>query len=122
VDHDLGYAKVGGAFERQYVPSFGFGGASSSQQVRGYAMLPVGLPRTHAQASVTWRRTRPFEAQTLEADTLWLRSSLGYAAARWASVQALYTYTRQDSIITGGEIDRHRFGVQVVVSQPMRIR
>ena len=78
--------------------------------------------RLYTQGSAAWRRSMPFEADALELDTIWLRSTLGYAAARWARVEALYTYTRQDSIVTGGEVDRHRVGVQFVVSQPMRIQ
>ena len=118
----LPHMQVGGSFERQYVPSFGFGGASSSQQIRGYAQGPLGIRRTVGQLSLTWRRTNPFQDSTLEADTLWLRSTVSYAATPWSHVQAFYTYSLQDSIVTGGEVDRHRIGVQVVVSQPMRLQ
>jgi len=64
---------------------------------------------------------KPFETETLQLDTMWIRSTIGYALARWAQVELLYAFTRQDSIVTGGEVDRHRIGVQFVVSQPMRI-
>jgi hypothetical protein len=64
---------------------------------------------------------KPFETDTLQLDTIWIRSTLGYALARWAQVELLYTFTRQDSIVTGGEVNRHRIGVQFVISQPMRI-
>jgi hypothetical protein len=122
VTHVLEYATVGAGFERQYVPSFGFGGASSSQELHGYILMPLGRQRLYTQASGRWRRTRPFENDVLQLDTISLHSTLGYAATRWARVEALYTYTRQDSIVTGGEVDRHRIGVQFVISQPMRIR
>jgi hypothetical protein len=122
ITHALETATVGAAFERQYVPSFGFGGASSSQELRGYILMPLGRSRLYTQASGTWRRTLPFEDEALELDTVFLRTTLGYSATRWARVEGLYTYTRQDSIITGGEVDRHRVGVQIVISQPVRIR
>lgn len=122
IAHDLEHANVGAAFERSYVPSFGFGGASSSQELRGHILMPLGRQRVYVQGSGAWRRTMPFEEQVLELDTIWLRSTLGFAATRWARVEALYTYTRQDSIVTGGEVDRHRIGVQFVVSQPVRIQ
>jgi hypothetical protein len=122
ISHALEFATIGAGFERQYVPSFGFGGASSSQELRGHVLMPLGKKRVYVQGSGAWRRTLPFEADVLELDTIWLRSTVGYAANRWARVEALYTYTRQDSIITGGEVDRHRVGVQFVVSQPMRIQ
>jgi hypothetical protein len=121
IAHVLEYATVGGGYERQYVPSFGFGGASSSQELRGYVLMPLGRQRLYVQGSGAWRRTMPFESESLQLDTIWLRSTLGYAATRWSRLEALYTYTRQDSIITGGEVGRHRVGVQFVISQPMRI-
>jgi hypothetical protein len=121
IDHRLEHVVVGGSFERQFVPSFGFGGASSSRHLRGYVRMPLVGPRVYVQGSAAWRRSVPFEVETLEVDTVWLRSAVGFAASRWARMEALYTYTRQDSIITGGEVDRHRVGAQVVISQPMRI-
>jgi hypothetical protein len=122
VAHALDRARLGAAFERQYVPSFGFGGASNSQELRGYVLMPVGGQRVYVQGSGAWRKSVPFEAAALELNTIWLRSTVGFAATRWARVEGLYTYTRQDSIVTGGEVDRHRIGVQFVISQPMRIQ
>ena len=119
--HHVEAATLGASFERQYVPSFGFGGASNSQEIRGYVLMPLrqGL---YTQGSAAWRRMMPFEGESLQLDTVWIRSTVGYAAARWARIEVLYTYTLQDSIVTGGEVDRHRVGVQFVISQPMRIR
>jgi hypothetical protein len=122
ISHLLESATLGASYQRQYVPSFGFGGASSSHEVGGYVRMPLGRQRLYTQGSVTWRHTMPFETQTLELDTLWLRSTIGWAVTRWSRLEALYTYAVQDSIITGGEIDRHRIGVQFVISEPMRIR
>jgi hypothetical protein len=122
VEHELNYVTAGASFERMYVPSFGFGGASNSQELRGYIQMPLQQRRFYTQASAAWRRSSPFEVETLAADTLWLRSTFGYTASRWLRMEALYTFTRQDSVVTGGEIDRHRVGVQFVISQPMRIQ
>jgi hypothetical protein len=47
---------------------------------------------------------------------------VGYALVRWLRLEAFHVFTRQDSIVTGGEINRQRAGLQLVVSQPMRIR
>lgn len=113
-------ATMGAAFERQYVPSFGFGGSTNSQELRGFLVMPV-RPGLYAQGSAAWRRMLPFETSSLRLDTIWIRSALGYAAARWARVELFYMFTRQDSEETGGEIGRHRIGAQLVISQPMRI-
>jgi hypothetical protein len=122
IAHELERATVGADYERRYLPSFGFGGASSNQQATAYILMPLGHGRLYTQASGSWRRTMPFEDQVLQLDTVRLRATFGYAAARWARLEALYAYALQDSIVTGGEIDRHRIGVQLVISEPMRIR
>lgn len=120
--HNINTATVGASFERQFVPSFGFGGASNSQELRGYVNMPLRQRRFYTQGSAAWRRSLPFELDALQLDTIWVRSTFGYVAARWMRVEANYTFTRQDSIVTGGEVDRHRIGVQFVISQPMRIQ
>ena len=87
--HALERATVGAAFERQFVPSFGFGGASSSQELRGFVHDAARRNRLYIQArrrGAAATRSRP---TTLELDTIWLRSTLGYAAARWLRVEAL---------------------------------
>jgi hypothetical protein len=122
VEHVLDSITVGTSFERMYVPSFGFGGATNSQELRGYVQMPLRERRFYTQASAAWRRSTPFELDALELDTIWVRSSIGYTASRWLRVEGLYTFTRQDSAVTGGEVDRHRVGVQFVISQPMRIQ
>jgi hypothetical protein len=122
LQHDIRTATVGASFERQFVPSFGFGGASNSQELRGYVNMPLRQGRFYTQGSAAWRRSLPFELDALQLDTIWVRSTFGYVAARWMRVETNYTFTRQDSIVTGGEVDRHRIGVQLVIAQPMRIQ
>jgi hypothetical protein len=122
IEQALDRATLGASFERQYVPSFGFGGASNSQELRGYVQMPLRHRRLSTNASAVWRQTSPFEVDTLELDTVWLSSTLAYTAARWLRIEGVYTYARQDALGTGGEIKRHRIGVQFVISQPMRIQ
>lgn len=121
ISHELERLRVGANFERQYVPSFGVGGTSSNQQVSGYVHMPLARNRLYAQVSGGWRRSVPFELASLQLDTLSLRSTVGYAISRWARVEGLYAFTHQDTN-AGGEVDRHRVGVQFVISQLMRIR
>jgi hypothetical protein len=121
ITHQLEYATVGAGYERQYVPSFGFGGATSSQELRGYVQMPLGRRRLYVQGSGAWRRTMPLDTASLQLDTVWVRSTVGFFATRWSRLEGLYTYTLQDSIITGGEVSRHRVGVQLVISQPVRM-
>jgi hypothetical protein len=115
-------ATVGVSFERTYVPSFGFGGSNQSQELRGVVRMPIGRNRLYLQESAAWRRSDPFVASDLRLDTIWIRTTIGYAAARWLRIEGFHAFTRQDSEVTGGEISRHRAGAQIVLSQPMRIR
>jgi hypothetical protein len=121
ITHEAERATVGASFERMFVPSFGFGGSTQSQQLRGFVRMPFTRTRLYYQGSAAWRRSNPLIANELQLDTIWLRSTLGYSASRWLRVEGFHTFTRQDSKVTGGEINRQRVGVQVVVAQPVRI-
>lgn len=118
---DTEHAVIGAAFERRFVPSFGFGGSSQSQQLRGFIRMPLDRNRMYVQGSASWRRTNPFVVNELPLDTTLLRSTLGYAATRFLRVEAFYAFTRQDSRIAGGKVNRQRLGAQIVIAQPMRI-
>lgn len=122
ITHDVERATVGASFERSYVPSFSFGGSTQSQELRGFVRMPLSKNRLYVQGSAAWRRSDPFIANELQLDTIWIRSTLGYSATRWMRVEGFHAFTRQDSIVTGGEINRNRIGAQVVISQPVRIQ
>jgi len=122
ITHDAERATVGAAFERTFVPSFGFGGSNQSEELRGFVRMPFDRNRLYYQGSAAWRRSVPLVANELQLDTIWLRSTLGYSVSRWLRLEGFHMFTRQDSQVTGGEINRHRIGAQVVVSQPVRIQ
>lgn len=122
ITHALERATIGASYDRTNVPSFGLGGSSENQEVRGFVRMPFARNRFYVQSSAAWRRSIPFIETSLQLDTIWLRSTVGYSAARWLRLEGFHAYTRQDSIVTGGEIDRQRAGFQVVISQPVRIR
>jgi hypothetical protein len=122
ITHDVVRATLGASFERMYVPSFSFGGSTQSQEIRGFVRMPLDKNRFYVQGSAAWRRNDPFIANELQLDTIWIRSTLGFAATRWMRLEGFHAFTRQDSIVTGGEINRQRIGAQVVISQPVRIQ
>lgn len=116
-------ATSGVYYERSFAPSFGFGGSSESQELRGYVHMPFSRNRFYLQSSAGWRQTNPLALlDELDLDTFLIDNTVGYGATRWLRLEVFHVYTRQDSRITGGEINRHRAGAQVVISQPMRIR
>jgi hypothetical protein len=120
--HDTERATVGLSVEKSFVPSFGFGGSSDSQEVRGYLRMPLSRNRLYVQSTALWRRTDPLILEELHLDTIQTHNTLGFALVRWLRLEAFHVFTRQDSRLTGGEINRQRAGVQIVVTQPMRIR
>lgn len=122
ITHETERVTVGAGFERTFVPSFGFGGSSDTQELRAFVRMPVHRNRLYVQLMTAWRRSDPFIAGELGLDTLRFRTTAGYAATRWLRLEGFHAYTRQDSVVTGGEIDRQRIGAQIVISQPMRIR
>jgi len=120
--HHLETATVGASYERSFVPSFGFGGSNESQELRAVVHMPIPTNRAYVQGSVAWRRSIPLIATDLELDSIVTRATVGYALARWLRLEGSHAFTRQDSKVTGGEINRHRIGAQIVISQPMRIQ
>ena len=115
-------ARYGVGFARSYAPSFGFGGSSGAQELRGYVHMPFRTNRMYLNGNAMWRRTNPLESEELVLDSLILEATAGYGVSRWLRLEAFHRFSRQDSQVTGGEINRHRLGLQVVISQPMRIQ
>jgi hypothetical protein len=119
---ELPLATIGIRYERAYTPSFGFGGSTDNREIRGYVSMPFGRNRFYVQADAGWRRSDPsFGDIDLQLDTFLTDATFGYSATRWFRVEAYHAWSLQDSIVTGGEVSRHRVGAQFVVSQPMRI-
>lgn len=113
---------VGAGYERSYAAAFGFGGSSSNHNLRGYVYMPFSRNRFYVQTTADWRQGTPLVTGDLAAANTTLATTLGYGVTRWLRLETFHAYTRQDSEITGGEVNRHRAGAQIVVSQPMRIQ
>jgi hypothetical protein len=122
ITHHMQRAIVGAGYTRSWIPTFGFGGASESQGANAYISMPVSHNRVYTHQSVSWRRTNPLIVTTFPLDTWWVRSTVGYSMSRWMRVQGFYMYSRQDTDLPGGLVNRHRVGAQVVISEPMRIQ
>ena len=48
--------------------------------------------------------------------------SIGYTVQPWVRLEGFYDGSRQTIDRPGGELNRNRFGFQVITSKPMRIR
>jgi hypothetical protein len=123
LQHGTARATMGIALEQSYTPSFGFSGSNNNRELHGFVHMPFSRNRFYVQADGSWRRSNPFFADVdVRLDTIVTNAVVGYAALRWLRTEGYYAYSRQDSIIPGDPIQRHRIGMQLVVSQPMRIR
>jgi hypothetical protein len=120
--HRAQRATIGGEYQRDYAPSFGLAGAQRSHELSGYVEMPFRRNRFYVQESAAWRRSDPFSANDVALSTIWVRSTLGYAIQRWLRLEGHHTFTSQDNRLAGGKVTRHLAGIQVVVSEPMRIR
>jgi hypothetical protein len=120
--HHAQRATFGGEYNHSYAPSFALDGTHRSDEARAYIDMPFRRNRLYLQGSAAWRRTDPFVSTEAALDSRWVRSTLGYAIQRWLRLEGYHTFTSQDNRLAGGRVTRHLAGVQVVVSEPMRIR
>ena len=122
IGHQWAAATAGVSFERAFTPSFGSSGSNNNRELRGFVHMPFSRNRFYVQADGGWRRGDPFfEVGDLRLDTFITSATVGYSATRWFRAEAYHAWSLQDSIITGGEVSRHRVGAQFVIAQPMRI-
>lgn len=121
LEHETERATMGVGFEKSYTPAYSFSGSNNNRELRGFVRMPFSRNRLYVQSSVTWRRGVPFFAEEIQLDTFLTDATIGYSTTRWLRIEGYYGFSLQDSIITGGEVDRHRVGAQIVISQPMRI-
>ena len=123
LEHETARASMGISLEQSFTPSFGFSGSNDNRELHGFVHMPFSRNRFYVQADGSWRRSNPFFVDVeVRLDTIVSQATIGYATRRWLRTEGFYAYSRQDSIIPGEPIQRHRIGMQVVVSQPMRIR
>lgn len=123
ISHTLGRATVGASYDRSFVPSFGFGGMTASQDARATVSMPFMQGRMSAGGTVTYRRNSPVLTASfpIELSSWWTTATVGYAVARWLRMEGFYTLTQQESSAQGN-VDRTRVGVQFVTSKPVRIQ
>jgi hypothetical protein len=122
ISHRTEHADIGAGYDRSFLPSYGFGGATRNEQMTAWISLPPIDRRLFIHGSTTWRRSNPFEAlEVRRLDTVYLRGTVGYAVAREIRVQGFYVFSHQNQSVPGSLVNRHRAGVELVLFKPMRI-
>jgi hypothetical protein len=120
--HRAARATLGAQYSRNYTPSFTLSGSQRSHEARGYIDMPFNRNRFYIQESAAWRRTDPFGPAEPALDSIRMQTTLGYAIQRWMRLEGNYNFSTQDNRLAGGRVTRHVIGVQLVVSEPMRIQ
>lgn len=109
------------AYDRAFVPSYGFGGTQQNEEVRANARVPLGRA-LYSQGSFAWRRNEPLVSGAKKLHTVFYEASIGYMLAPWVGVEGFFDSSSQRLDMPGGTSDHHRLGVQIVTTKPMRIR
>jgi len=118
-------AILGAEYNRDYKPSFGFGGPRRNDEVSGYVRMPLSRNRLYVQETASWLRAHPFDpldSFEFERRSTWINTTVGYALQRWMRLEGYWAFSRQDTTRPGGQINRHVIGAQVSISEPVRIR
>ena len=109
------------AYDRAFVPSYGFGGTQQNEEVRANARVPLGRA-LYSQGSFAWRRNEPLVSGAKKLHTVAYEGSIGYMLAPWVGVEGFFDSSSQRLDMPGGTSDHHQLGVQIVTTKPMRIR
>jgi hypothetical protein len=111
---DVGYS-------RSFVPAYGFGGTTDNKELTIRLRLTLSH-RIYSQSSLSWRSNDPLTPGALSLRSWWGQASVGYAVQPWVHLEGFYGGLRQTIDRPGGELERNRFGFQIVTSRPVRIR
>lgn len=122
IEHHFPGATASARYSRTYVPSFGFGGLTSTEGWGAAVNVPMLHNRLGFVASVSQERSDPLGlgGTNIALNSTWTHAVLSYGAARWLRVEGFYSGKFQTSSARG-RVERTRIGVQFVTFKPVRI-
>jgi len=109
------------AYERSFIPSYGFGGTYQNEAYDGNAHIPFARGRGYVDGSIAWFNNQPVEITQPELQTWFLSGTLGYYMTRWLRLEGYLSRTQQDSHLPGGQLGRSQVGFRMVAVKPMKI-
>jgi hypothetical protein len=108
-------------YSRSFVPSYSFGGTLQNEEV--VALLRYMFSKhLSARGSYSWRSNQSLVITEPNLYSIWLEGSLAYELRNWMRIEGFYIRARQSINRPGGLLDRNRIGVQIVTSNPIRVR
>jgi hypothetical protein len=108
-------------YNRAFAPSYGASGATESKDFSVRLNMPLWR-RVYTQSAFSWRSDQYPLLANASLESRWVEASVGYLAQPWVRIEGYYGSAYQTTILPGGVLDRHRFGVQVITVKPVRIR
>lgn len=115
-------ATYGAHYELEYTPSLAFAASDEAQEASGYIQMPITRKHLYVEANAAWRSANPVLVGQLPLGSMWIGGTGGYAIERWIRLEVYDEYTRQDTHLAGGQINRSVIGFQIVLAHPVRIR
>jgi hypothetical protein len=110
---------------RSYIPSFGFGGTSTNQEVGVSFRTPLfNNAHVYTTQSGVFRDDTPLTDLAFQLPLRSLRtySIIGWQPDRWVRLEGFYARVQQTSLRAGGQVYRNQIGFQIVTSKPMRMQ
>jgi hypothetical protein len=112
-------------YNRSYIPSFGFGGTVSNEELGvGYRTPLFGSRHFYLDTSAVYRDNEPLTdtLNQLPLKSLRTHSAFGWEPQPWVQLEAFYSFLTQNSLRAGGQLHRNRIGFQIVTSKPVRMQ
>jgi hypothetical protein len=110
---------------RSYIPSFGFGGTVSNQELGvGYRTPLFGSRHFYLDNSAVYRDNEPLTEtpNQLPLRSLRTHTVVGWEPQPWVRLEGFYSLVQQSSLRPGGRLSRNRIGFQIVTSKPVRMQ
>jgi hypothetical protein len=112
------------AYQRSFVPSFGFGGTIQNQEVgMSYRTALFRSRHWFMDHRAVFRDDTPLTSmsQQLPLRSLRTNSVLGWEPQPWVRLEVFYARVQQTSFRYAGQLYRNRVGFQIVTSKPVRV-
>ena len=125
--HATRLAKLDANYQHSFQPLFGFGSIGNTDSFSASATVPLDEDHVYfLKAEASYNRSDPINEFDIgfDFDTLWLNASVSRQLNSWVRAEGFISVSAQtsDTLIWPGGTNRHRIGIQLVTSKPLRIK
>ena len=122
-DHQRRRVRVNASFERAFQQLYGFGTLAYTNTFYGSITMPLADRLYYLKGTVSYNRTDAIEEIGIgfNIDSLWLDATVGRQLTPYVRAEGFVTVSNQSQQVgLWPGANRHRFGIQIVTSKPMR--